>query len=216
MALSSHQITVITSTLSPARMGTYFSATGFGAEATALDIYAWNALVSGAFFSALHVCEIVIRNAISHALELKYGSSWPWDAGFERTLSKWYKGELQLARKGIPIGSTGKVIAELKFGFWCKLFTAGQDQHIWNAHLNTVFPFLPFPLKVSTARKMLYDDMEALRGFRNRIAHHEPIFAYPLAQHQARIQRLIKLRCEQTEQWLSQWEIVTFALAARP
>jgi hypothetical protein len=97
---------------------------------------------------------VVVRNAISQALELKYGGNWPWDAGFERTLSKWHKGELQLARKAIP--------------------------------------------------------------FRNRIAHHEPIFAYPLAQHQARIKRLIKLRCWQTEQWLARWEVVTATLAARP
>ncbi len=197
-------------------MGTYLNATGFGAGATALDIYVWNALVSGAFFSALHICEVVVRNAISHALELKYGANWPWDAGFERSLPKWSKGELQSARQGIPIGSTGKVIAELKFAFWCRLFTAGQDQHIWTAHLRTVFPYLPFPLTVAAGRKILYDDMEALRGFRNRIAHHEPVFAYPLVEYQARIQRLLKLRCMQTEAWMSQWEIVSAALAARP
>lgn len=116
----------------------------------------------------------------------------------------------------MPIGSTGKVIAELKFAFWCKLFIAGQDQHIWNAHLHTVFPFMPFPLTVAARRKMLYDDMEALRKFRNRIAHHEPIFTYPLVEQQARIKRLIKLRCADTEIWMSQWEIVSVALAARP
>lgn len=216
MALSQQQVTAITATISPARMGTYLNATGFGPDATALDIYVWNALVSGAFFSTLHICEVVVRNAISHALELKYGSNWPWDAGFERSLPKWSKGELQSARQGIPVGSTGKVIAELKFAFWCRLFTAGQDQHIWNAHLHTVFPFIPLPLTVAAGRKMLYDDMEALRGFRNRIAHHEPIFAYPLAEHQARIQRLLKLRCGHTEAWMAQWEIVSAALAARP
>jgi hypothetical protein len=63
---------------------------------------------------------------------------------------------------------------------------------------------------------MLYDDMEALRGFRNRIAHHEPIIAYPLAQLQDRIQRLVKVRCDKTADWLSHWEIVSLALAARP
>jgi hypothetical protein len=216
MALSQQQIAAITASISPARMGTYLNATGFGAGATALDIYVWNALVSGAFFSTLHICEVVVRNAISHALELKYGSNWPWDAGFERSLTKWAKSELHSAKHGIPVGSTGKVIAELKFAFWCRLFTAGQDQHIWNAHLHTVFPFLPFPLTVTAGRKMLYDDLEALRSFRNRIAHHEPIFAYPLEQHHARIQRLIRLRCGHTQDWLAQWEIVSAVLAARP
>lgn len=216
MALSQQQIAAITASISPTRMGTYLNAKGFGAEATALDIYVWNALVSGAFFSTLHIFEVVIRNAIAQALELKYGANWPWDAGFERTLSKWLKGELQCARQKIIIGSTGKVIAELKFAFWCNLFTVGQDQHIWNAHMHTVFPNLPFPLTAAASRKMLRDDMETLRGLRNRIAHHEPVIAYPLAEHRTRIQRVLKLRCGHTEAWMHQWQIVNTALAARP
>jgi hypothetical protein len=216
MAFSQNQIDAVTATISPARMGTYLHATGFGADATALDIYVWNALVSGAFFSALHICEVVVRNAIAQALELKYGNHWPWEAGFERSLPKWSKDELHSARHGMPAGSTGKVIAELKFAFWCRLFTAGQDQHIWNAYLHTVFPFLPFPLTVAAGRKMLYDDMETLRVFRNRIAHHEPVIAYPLAEHHTRIHRLIRFRCGETADWLSQWEVVRLALAAKP
>ena len=216
MALSRNQISAITAALSPARMGTYLNATGFGTSTTALDIYVWNALVSGAFFSSLHIAEVVVRNAISQALELKYGSNWPWDTGFARSLPKWSKDELQSARQGMPFGSTGKVIAELKFSFWCRLLTKAQDQHIWNAYLHTVFPFLPFPLTVAAGRKMLYDDMEALRGFRNRIAHHEPIIAYPLSQLQNRIQRLVKARCDKTADWLLHWEIVSVTLAARP
>jgi hypothetical protein len=216
MALSQQKIAAITNSLSPVRLGTYLNATGFGHKATVLDIYVWNALVSGALFSSLHICEVVMRNAISHALELKYGANWPWDSGFERTLPKWSKADLQKARNGITVGSTGKVIAELKFAFWCKLFTAGQDQHIWNVHLHMVFPFVPLPLTVAAARKKLYDDMESLRIFRNRIAHHEPIFSYPLNDCQTRIARLIKLRCGDTEQWLTQWETVSAALAMRP
>jgi len=216
MALSPDQINAITFAVSPARMGTYLNTTGFGATATPVNIYVWNALVSGAFFSALHIAEVVMRNAVSQALELKYGSSWAWDVGFERSLPQWSKCELRSARQGIACGSTGKVIAELKFAFWCSLFTTAQEQHIWNAHLRTVFPFLPFPLSTTASRKILYDDMEALRRFRNRIAHHEPIIAYPLSQLQDRIRRLINARCDKTANWLSQWEVVSAALAARP
>ncbi|MBB3212678.1 hypothetical protein FHW67_001961 [Herbaspirillum sp. Sphag1AN] len=216
MALSQQQIAAITSAMSPARMDTYLNARGFGVGATALDIYVWNALISGAFFSSLHILEVVIRNAIAHALELKYGTNWPWNSGFERTLSDWSKEELQSARRGISIGFTGKVIAELKFSFWCNLFTARQDQHLWNAYMRTVFPNLPLPLSVPAARKMLYNDMATLRVFRNRIAHHEPIIAYPLVEHRDRIQRLLKLRCKDTEAWMYQWQIVNATLSTRP
>ena len=197
-------------------MGTYINAAGFGPAATALDIYVWNALVSCAFFSTLHICEVVIRNAAAHALELKYGANWPWHPGFERSLAAWTKGELQSARQGIPLGATGKVIAELKFAFWCKMFTAGQDQHLWNAHMHAVFPHLPLPLTVAASRQKIYDDLEALRGLRNRIAHHEPVIGYPLMALHARMQGLLKLRCAHTEAWMAEWEIVSAALAARP
>lgn len=216
MALSPQQIAAITTAISPTRLGTYLNAGGFGAGATALDIYVWNALVSCALFSTLHICEVVMRNAIAHALELKYGANWPWHTGFERSLAAWPKAELQSARQGNPVGSTGKVIAELKFAFWCKMFTAGQDQHIWHAHMHTVFPHLPLPLTVTASRQMIYDDMEALRSLRNRIAHHEPIIGYPLAALQTRMQRLLKLRCDHTEAWMCEWEIVSALLAARP
>lgn len=216
MALSAQQIAAVTAAISPTRMGTYVNAVGFAPGATALDIYVWNALVSCAFFSALHICEVVIRNAAAHAIELKYGANWPWHTGFERSLAAWAKGELQSARQGIAVGSSGKVIAELKFAFWCKMFTAGQDQHIWNAHMHAVFPHLPLPLTVAAGRQVIHDDLEALRGLRNRIAHHEPVIGYPLIALQARMQRLLKLRCGHTEAWMCEWEIVSAALAARP
>lgn len=104
MRLSQKQTAAITAALSSVRLGTYLNATGFSSHATALDIYIWNAQVSSAFFASLHICEVVMRNAISHAIELKYGANWPWSAGFERTLPKWSKGELSSARQGVPMG----------------------------------------------------------------------------------------------------------------
>lgn len=214
--LTPQQHAAIVTTLSPVRMGTYINATGFSPQATALDVYVWNALVSGAFFSLLHICEVVVRNAISDAIERKFGPQWPWDTGFERTLNKKWKLELKNARQGIPVGATGKVIAELKFAFWCSMLTASHDQHIWNAFMHMAFPNLPYALSVPGARKLLHDDMETLRHFRNRIAHHEPIFAHKLAEQKARITRLINLRCRDTHGWLTQWEITNATLAARP
>ena len=216
MTLSPQQAAAITAALSSVRLGTYLNATGFSSHATALDIYIWNAQVSSAFFASLHICEVVMRNAISHAIELKYGANWPWAAGFERTLPKWSKGELSSARQGVAMGSTGKVIAELKFSFWCAMLTASQDQHVWNHHLRSAFPFMPLPYSVAGARSRLYDEMQALRALRNRIAHHEPIFALPLAAQQERIERLVRYRCPETEKWLTCWQFVSAAIAARP
>ena len=216
MAISEQQVSAVIAALSPVRLGTYLNAKGFRASATVLDIYVWNALVSSAMFASLHICEVVVRNGASQALELKYGANWPWEVGFERTLSSWGKRELQLARHRKQFGAAGRVIADLSLGFWSHLFTAGQDQHLWIQYLRTVFPHTPLPLSVEGVRKTIYEDIEALRIIRNRIAHHEPIFAYPLEDYQERIFRLVKLRSMETANWLSQWEPVSAILKARP
>lgn len=126
MAISEQHIFAIIAALSPARLGTYLNAKGFSASATVLDIYVWNALVSSAMFASLHICEVVVRNGASQALELKYGANWPWEVGFERTLSSWGKRELQLARHRKQLGAAGRVVADLSLGFWGHLFTAGR------------------------------------------------------------------------------------------
>ncbi len=66
--------------LSSARMSTYETASCD--SSLALELYAWNAQVSGALLTPLHICEVVIRNAVSDVLESLYGEKWPWSAGF--------------------------------------------------------------------------------------------------------------------------------------
>lgn len=114
----------IKSALSAARMGTYEVAATVVPKlpvlAEALALYAWNAQVSAALMVPLHVCEVVIRNAVSDALERVYGPAWPWSPGFERSLpapSHGYsvKNDLLNVRNRFP--TTGKVIPELKFIF---------------------------------------------------------------------------------------------------
>lgn len=216
MALTPQQISAITSAISTERLGTFSAAKGFSPGATALEIYVWNALLSSAFFASLHICEVTMRNGIAHALELKYGANWPWHPGFERTLPDDRKRDIQQARRRLPVGATGKVIAGLTLHFWCGMFTARYDNHVWNSYLRAAFPDTPSPLTIVAARTQLYTDMEAVRTFRNRVAHHEPIFAYPLADIRGRIARLVSMRSAQTAEWLARWEVVTSTLAAKP
>lgn len=220
--LTPHDYSQIINTLSNTRMGTYLSANGFSPNADALEIYKWNALVSGAFFSSLHICEVAVRNGIAGALERAYGVNWPWSSTFEGSLPK-PKGnqfkprdELIRARNKMTPGATGKVIAELKFAFWCHLLTSRYDGRLWEPHLRTEFPWFPLPLSVAGCRLLLHKSFDSLRGFRNRIAHHEHIFSQPLETHHDRIRNLIQWRCQSSNAWLSQWEIVTSILNTRP
>ncbi|MGE8261852.1 MAG: hypothetical protein ACN6RF_04985 [Stenotrophomonas sp.] len=64
--------------------------------------------------------------------------------------------------------------------------------------------------------EQIHDDLEQIRRLRNRIAHHEPIFARALADDFAAILRVIGRRCGRTAEWMSDHESVTQLLVDRP
>lgn len=211
----------IKNALSPQRMSTYEAATtAVPALPGALALYAWNAQISAAFMAPLHLCEVVVRNAVHDALTTAYGPNWPWDSNFERNLpdprGRHFnpRRELLRARDGQP--TTGKVIAEMKFKFWEAMFTARFDTRLWNPHLRTLMPFLNPVLSIQDLRRTIATDLEQLRGLRNRIAHHEPIFTRDLATDFEQIHALIGFRCPHTAAWMVTHQQVQALLAQKP
>ncbi len=99
---SPQDIQRIRDALSNARMSTYDLAVVAGGK-SALDFYAWNAEISGALLGPLHLCEIVIRNAVSDALITVYQQNWPWNPSFERSLPQQRKNELMPQETNIRI-----------------------------------------------------------------------------------------------------------------
>lgn len=71
MLSTKDQIAAVKSALSAPRISTYEFAAGTvdNEDPSALDLHLWNAQISGAFLTPLHICEVVIRNAIADALE---------------------------------------------------------------------------------------------------------------------------------------------------
>jgi hypothetical protein len=220
--LTQAKIDAITTTLSGSRLATFQAAPGFSAGADAMEKYSWHALTSAAFFASLHVCEVAVRNGVDAALAATYGPNWPWNTTFERSLPSppgphfKPKNELIRARNMMAVGATGKVVAELKFAFWCHMFTARYQVRLWDAHILNSFPNLPLPCSPAHARNAIHAELDLLRKFRNRIAHHEPILADPLSGRQQSIQALVNWRCNEVADWHSSWETVTQSLASKP
>lgn len=207
--------------LSPARIATYEIATGVqnDEDMSALTLYAWNAEVSGALLACLHICEVVVRNAISDALDSIYGDRWPWEQTFERSLPDPDRGynprkDLRKARRGKQ--TTGQVIPELKFVFWQKMFTRRHDTRIWNHHLLRVMPNIDNAEHIPILRNSLHHDLEQLRELRNRIAHHEPIFPRNLSDDYTKLLKLVNYRCNYTADWLSEKQRVTTLITHKP
>ncbi len=178
----------------------------------ALALYNWNAQISGAFMAPLHICEVIIRNAVSEALTAVYGDRWPWSTVFETSLPAPLYGynprkDIQLNRR--TQATTGKVIPELKFVFWQKMFTQRYDVRLWDVHLRRVLPNLDPVKTIAQLRQEIYTDLEDVRLLRNRIAHHEPIFKRKLTDDLDQVTALIQFRCRLTADWMVQCQRVT-------
>lgn len=215
------EVRKVRATVTAARMSTYDNAVAAGQARIrrALKLYMWNAEVAGAFLLPLHLCEVAVRNAVADAIAAQYGSNWPWVTAFQSSLlspSTGYnpRGDLAKARYGTT--STGKVIPEVKFVFWQRLFTSRYDNAIWNHQLMAVLPGANAAAGVPAVRTRVFNDLDRIRLLRNRIAHHEPIIARNLAADLAAIIDLVQLRCAPTTQLLTATERVTSILSLRP
>ncbi|MFV0432427.1 MAG: hypothetical protein ACK5LO_00360 [Leucobacter sp.] len=87
-----------------------------------------------------------------------------------------------LTRKGLNDPGEDDLVAELSLGFWVGLFDHGRphDRHLdydkqlwqlWQPYLHRVFPH-----RGEMRRRTLHGMLSDIRLFRNRCAHHEPIW----------------------------------------
>lgn len=205
--------------ISRPRFATYLDHVN-GDRYRALQFYIWNAQLSAAFMIPLQLCEVAVRNGIVEALEKVHGQNWHKSAGFVRSLPQLkgsgYQPSRDLRILAAKHLSSGKVVAELKFAFWQYLFTKGQDGRLWSPHLAHCFPGYDQTLSIEQARASMFDGINQVRSFRNRIAHHEPIFTRNIVTDYDRIRQLIKWRRPSVANWLDANQTVRLLLSARP
>lgn len=202
----------IEATLSEPRFSTYRSAiqqrSGTDSLSDALRLYQWNAELSSRFFFPLHLYEIVLRNAISEAISLRYGADWPTNRYFVNSLNYQDRNTLERAMSNGYEG-VGKLLPELKFVWYENMLTSRHDYRIWDRYIKTVFPNSP-DLTTAELRSKLKSGCYVIRRFRNRCGHHEPIFnnsslydVLPL------MTETVFWRCVDTNNWLQQTETVS-------
>lgn len=139
--------------------------------------YLLNMALCESLYSPLQLCEIALRNAIHQQLTvLMNREDWYDDPGFQ--LTPWAQQEITKAKDKIrktarPLTS-GRIVAELQFGFWTSMFEAHYEQRtrFLPGGIKTVFPHLPKSLHHRKNRKA---DLEKIRLLRNRVFHHERI-----------------------------------------
>ncbi|TDD64492.1 hypothetical protein E1262_27985 [Jiangella aurantiaca] len=149
----------------------------------AVDLYEWNTAASAAIWLDIANLEVLVRNAMHRQLtdwaKANYGHGrWYDDPG--RVLSPRHRDDVDSARQRLnragKRNDAGRIVAELGFGFWRYLVASQYDRALWVPTLRTAFPGQP-------RRRPVHDRLTRLHHLRNRIAHHEPIYRMPLAQH---------------------------------
>lgn len=213
-----YDLPLIHRSFSAARMRTFERASGT-AQSSPLTLYQWNMHISGAFLLPLHVCEVVIRNAVAEALEHQHGPRWPWQSGFVSSLpgggATTYNARTELQRAASSHCSTSSVVAALRFAFWQHMFTQRFDHALWRPTLHHVLPGAAVAGPIHLVRAGLHADLQRVRLLRNRIAHHEPVFMRDLANDLDTLARVVGMRCPEVQAWMQREEAVTRLLQQR-
>jgi hypothetical protein len=203
---------VLEASLSKDRLAKYLTASDGDIHA-ALGLYEKNMRLSESFYSPLQCMEICLRNKLNDRLESAYGPYWfcpgkaPFQSDAVQAIADSIRG-LDQARKPIVAGA---IVAELSFGFWVALLGPRYDSTIWRKAL-----FLAFLEGGKRMRRdRVHGRFNALRRFRNRIAHHEPVFHDDLTSIHAETIEAMAWMCPQSAAWAA-FHSRFAAVAARP
>ncbi len=160
-------------------------------------MYERNTRLSESFYTPLQSLEVCLRNTIDNCMGLSFGADW-----------------LQNGRAPLAADATGAVhdvlwkiktptsaraedlVAEMKFAFWVSLLGPRYDATLWRMALHH-----GFRKQGGKRRSDVHGRLNALRRFRNRIAHHEPIFQHDLLTKHAEILEAIGWMCNETRAW---------------
>lgn len=138
----------------------------------AIRLYERNTELSEALYGVVQGFEITLRNAIHLSLSKSHGQMW-FDSDLLIT-GESEKEAVREARRAIEdepqIVTPARIVAELNFGFWVRLFSSEYDRTLWGPFLRRIFP-----MKLN--RRAVYSRLLDIKTLRNRIAHHKRIIA---------------------------------------
>lgn len=212
--------------LSPPRFSPYLAAAG--SHRAAVDLYQWNISASGAVYEALHLVEVVVRNAIHNELEAwhaKQGLPGSWLTSPPAVLTDRAKQDIAKAREQarksieqrcrqlrlaeVPAAGPDDIVAQLSFGFWRFMVARRYTHDLWLDAMRFAFPGAQ---SLQAVEKPLIQ----LHGLRNRIAHLEPIHTQDLRARRREMLQLVGFIEPRLQSWFTSVEKVQEAIRTRP
>lgn len=145
--------------------------------------YLWNITLGKAFYPAIAILEVNLRNNIYNAIShhilknwLDENNTWLLQPEVDQIL-KAKKNLLKLQKPAIQ----GQIISHLSFGFWVGLFKKQYKPNIWNKPkvFDDAFPHFSTKIKTMDRVSIVEPELRKILILRNRFFHHEPIFNHP-------------------------------------
>ncbi len=164
----------------------------------ALSLYERNTRLSEALYTPLQALEVCLRNSLDREMRQAYGLDWLTNAakapldGFSRRL---IAETLAALAKSAAFPTHNDIVAELKFAFWVGLVAQRYDATLWRTALHK-----GFLANGKRPRSVVFGRLNAIRRFRNRVAHHEPIYDKADVLH-SEIIEAIGWMCSDTQAW---------------
>jgi hypothetical protein len=157
-----------------------------GDREKAIALYEWNLALGQAMMRDIAHFEIALRNAYDRTMRHRWkGQHWLIDPaspvlvplwarrrGHGTDLNKHNRDSISaaIARAGSQPPSPDELVADLTLGFWRHLTDSAHEKTLWVPYLYHAWP-------KKTARAAVDHTIGEITQVRNRIAHHEPLFA---------------------------------------
>ncbi len=162
-----------------------------GTDLEMLVNYLWNLELNEALFPSLHAVEVSFRNSIHAVASSHYGTEFWFDeqgvlmTGQQKSIAK---ARAKLTDNQKP-HTAGRIVAALSFGLWVSLLNRPYERQVGNSPADRLYwhdqnnqPGLllaAFPHLTNRyrTRGMVESRFKQIVELRNRVAHHEPIWA---------------------------------------
>jgi cytosine deaminase len=163
-----HQLGILERALSTDRLAPYY-VQARGDSWVAIRLYECNTKLSEALYGVVQALEVLLRNKIHSQLEAHTGvADWYDRVRFlDPERNEVENAKRSIADRGVSV-TPGRVVAELNFGFWLRLFSGQYEKEFWVKHLRKLY-------SATRQRKAVHDRLMQIKTLRNRIAHHETL-----------------------------------------
>ena len=160
---------------SPARLNKYLKACS-GDPVMALKLYRYNVKLCQKIYGILGIFEVVLRNAINEHYKAYYSDTdWIRHQLILGGMMENHPQRLEVIRLICNLDKAGqysndRLVSSVSLGFWTHLFSR-RPFALGGQSLLKIFP----AKTKGIGQRVIYNELQDIKNFRNRIAHHEAI-----------------------------------------